>query len=1327
MRNFISPHVHQASFDSASTCEKFCHREIELDTGHTVITDHGTLEGTRKLYDLCHKGDFKGKLKPIIGMEAYVRDDACDIFTSQGIEKDEKGTYKEYIKYMHLTMHMMDQDAFSACSRLLSKADDRAETHGSERKPLFAWSDLEELGSHNITFGSSCLIGMVGRHLLKNNDVSSAVKYYERLRSLVKPGNFFVEVFPHVCESNYEVGIFFQYEDGTEEKFPVWKKIKTKAGEFKAEQIANEFKNDSVKLARKHQYICEVINYRKWTAIENPKPIKNVYKKEGFLKNECSPQVPNGDVQLRLNKFVMELAAKYGDKILISDDSHFVKKEEHVLQEIRLNQRQLEQGLSATWKFSNHHFRLSTADAKAYFDKFLPIPDRTIEEWIENSYEWAAKFDNFKFKEINSLPVKFYPQDTLGHTLQLIEQNGRMDWNNPQMVERLKIEIERFHKNGTIDLLPYFFIDKDVVDWYAKNGVLTGPGRGSGGGVLLLYLEGITHVNPLKYELSLDRFLTPDRIALNKMPDIDQDLPHRNLLVDPNDADKGWLKERFGDCVAQISTETTLKLKSSIKDVFRSMHGEVPDIIEKFCKTLPVPPQGVSDKDFIFGYDANGEWTPGLLETSENLREFVERYPKEWDVIKDLVGLIRGKGRHAAGFLISNEPISNHIPLTTVGGVKVTQFNLSQVEAMGGIKMDFLVVEALNDIQEAIKLIQDRSNCGIDWSIARKYNETPPSMNINGKKVPYVQILPFDGQFFDIYDLPDDYNVYNSICEGDTDSVFQFNTDGAKEWLHYFNYVKQIKDGQKIKALDSIMALANFTALDRPGGLDVYVKNHNGSEHNMLVEYSERLRGAKPCGDPELNKILMELLPETLGICVYQEGLSKIFKVLGNTTGPEAEEFRSHISKKQKAKVLKDKEIFMRGATSRLGLENAEKLWSQMEAWSRYGFCKAHAIEYVHTSYATAFLKHHFPLEWWTAVLKNADRNEINEKFWGVCGHLIDVPDVQESESNFAIKNNRIKAPLSLLHGIGDKAHQQLSEYAPYSSIQDFCEKVKLHMEKGATLVEKEVKDKRTGLLSRVTKKKLGRSALNSKVMNTLIVSGAMDSLFPKTKKITIDPNINSEIEVPLEPVDKILMFQTELARITGKKLSKKKFEEFDAEFKDLSEMKQFQLRKKVLPSYKEDITGKCLRMENSKFFQNDKKEVFFKDGKNNIRICGKELIQAFKINKPFVELNLEAGASTVAYVISERRFTFGDTSKKMAIELIIDVEGERLKIVQWPDYNTNTLPDMFNNPLAGSVVVLTLAKKKDKIKIKNIFLVESGIDTKLEEESAEEESNEQP
>ena len=258
-RNFSSPHVHVASLDSASTPEAFAKRELELGTGTLTCTDHGTLQTTRAVYDLCHSKQYEGKLTPILGLEAYFRDDDCPILTAANIEKhlvyehpttydrlepekyeklkekrpneaapyQSRLLYDKYSKYQHVTLHFCDEAAFSTACRLLSKRDLTAEKHGSERKCLFTWADMEELCAQNVTVGSGCINGMAQAFLAWHNRPDLAEAYYKRLRGMVRPGQFFVEVFPHVLNKEWTSAVVVKFEDGTEEKFSKWKNLNT--------------------------------------------------------------------------------------------------------------------------------------------------------------------------------------------------------------------------------------------------------------------------------------------------------------------------------------------------------------------------------------------------------------------------------------------------------------------------------------------------------------------------------------------------------------------------------------------------------------------------------------------------------------------------------------------------------------------------------------------------------------------------------------------------------------------------------------------------------------------------------------------------------------------------------------------------------------------------------------------------------------------------------------------------------------------------------------------------------------------------------------------
>jgi DNA polymerase-3 subunit alpha len=1229
LNNFCSPHVHIQSLDSASTPQAFAEREVELQTGAITVTDHGTLGACRKVYNLAKKN----KLIPILGVEGYFRDDNCPILTAAGIAKDEDGKFLEYNKYYHFCLHAKDQSAYEAIVKTLSLAP--TERHGQDLKPIFGWEDMERLGANNVTLTSGCLIGLVQRHLLKGRP-DLAIRYYEKFRSLVKPGDFYVEIFPQSTDKKWEDCVFVYLADGQKLRYYAEKKLKTDKGEITATALAQN--HDP---GKNHKTLLAVKHYRTWNEFENPQEIIKVERVEGFIQNECEPWAPDGDTQLGTNKFMLRMAQRYGDKILVSDDSHFTLPEEKIVQDVRLR------ASGGQWRFYGSYHRQSSAEAFGYFKNKMGISEKQFEEWVDNSYAWKDKFKDFKFVDRKSLPTSFYPKDTLNHTMELIKKHGRMDWNNKVWVDRLNAEIDLLHRNGTIDLLPYFFIGEEACSLYEENGLLTGPGRGSAAGLLLAYLLGITHVDPLKYGLSMDRFLTIDRIKSGKLPDIDQDLPNRELLTDP---ETGWLKRRFGDCFAQLSVDTTLKLRSSIKDVARVLHGRVPEEIEELTKVMPMPPQGISDWDFVEGYEgSDGTWTKGIKEYDPSLKTYIAKYPDEWGIVQKCLGVARQKGRHASGYVITDEPVYNFIPTMNISGVRCTSYTMESVEQAGGIKMDFLVVNSFNDLGDCLKLVQKSLNLSL-WGAKDCY--------IGGKRVPSYRVLPFRGAFYDIWDLPQDQDVFRMICESDTETVFQFNTPGAKKWLRQFNHV--IADGRK--ALDSDEDLAAFTALDRPGPLDAYVEDDKGNRHNMLVEYAKRARGEPGIGE---HPILNKMFPETFGIIAYQEQLQKLFQDVGKTTGIEANNFRDHISKKKMSEVMKDKTIFMKGAVETVGDKDANALWEMMETFGQYGFNKSHAVCYgSKISYACAFLKKHYPLEWWCAVLRNADKNEIDEKFWRFCGHLIEMPDIRYSTDNFEIQDGKIRAPISMMMGIGPAAHAQLIKYGPYTDVDDFCQKIEKHKLANAKT------DPET------QKVKMGHSAIHRGVVNRLILSGAMDGLFPPDAMI----------------FDQLRGYEEALARSSGKKQKP-----IDPKLLDINPLQRFQLKKSVLPTYSEPILPMLVDRGIENIIANDKlirykyERSEYNNGFTNketdfIRFATAADIE--RINSIEILPDERLIVATAAYVCLDRRFKY---AKGTAAALTLDMGGGRQEFVKWP--KNKTLPHQFVEDLTGAIAIVILTK----------------------------------
>jgi hypothetical protein len=514
------------------------------------------------------------------------------------------------------------------------------------------------------------------------------------------------------------------------------------------------------------------------------------------------------------------------------------------------------------------------------------------------------------------------------------------------------------------------------------------------------------------------------------------------------------------------------------------------------------------------------------------------------------------------------------------------------------------------------------------------------------------------------------------------------------------------RTGEEHKAIDSIEALAAFTALDRPGPLDAVVTNPDGSEHNMLVEFARRARGEPPIGN---YKLLDDLFPETYGVFCYQEQLTKLYQKVGQTTGAEADEFRVHISKKQKEKVIKDKAIFMKGAVPMVGEKIAEDLWSKMETFSEYGFNKSHAVCYVIIGYACAFLKHYYPLEWWTAVMTNAKKSELEDKFWRHVHHMIQMPDIKLSTDKYEIVNERIQAPLSLLKGLGPAAQAELELYRPVLSLEDLFQKIEARRVKEGTVTTEEVVSKK-GVSKTVTTIKKARTALDSGKIHTLIVSGAMDSLYPKDTllldKLQEYININCRITDNLYKAKKHPLFGLPKEKVNPKYLN-------------LNPFKQFQVQKKILPVHYMDlfpvVADTC--RDRVKLYGNHWRWIH---GEDHVVIGNMAMIEhyeALKSWKKGVTVRLAVPAYVMEY---EKRIYHGF---KEQAKIILDVEGSRIDTVKWPDRETNKLPGLFQENQKGAVVMAILAKwtHAKTFQVDDLILLEKPLGDDKEEESTNE------
>lgn len=508
----VNPHSHLQSLDTGSSIEDFVRREKELDAKYLACTDHGTMAA---LYVAYVKSKNAG-LQLIPGIEGYLYDQNDPILAQAGISKGPKG-YKDYLKYTHITLHTPTISVYEALSKELSMAP--RELHGSERKPIFGWKQLEILADAGATAGSGCLIGAVARHLMKDRpDIAEA--YYLRLKNLFGD-RFYVELFPHKCTHNWIEGVFLTVRvgDTTETlKFYPEKKVRTNLSEeISVSDLAIEFNRAD----NKHTVLLGIKNRFVWE--ETSKSLVKVEHVEDFIQNQCTPENPNGDVQLDANKFLYELAKKHGDKILVSLDSHIAYPEDKIIQDVCLAQL-------GAWRMHESYHIKSNEECALHFKQTMGISDREFEGWVENSAGWASRFDGFSFNYKPQLPAKFYPSDTEAHLRTLLKKHNRIP-DLPEYQARLNYEIDVLKNNGVKDMLPYFFMFEEICEKASEQGLVLGAGRGSSAGVLINYGLGVTHRDPIKEGLSFERFTNLPRILSGKWPDIDQDLPYVEFLV----------------------------------------------------------------------------------------------------------------------------------------------------------------------------------------------------------------------------------------------------------------------------------------------------------------------------------------------------------------------------------------------------------------------------------------------------------------------------------------------------------------------------------------------------------------------------------------------------------------------------------------------------------------------------------------------------------------------------------------------------------------------------------------------------------------------------
>ena len=677
---------------------------------------------------------------------------------------------------------------------------------------------------------------------------------------------------------------------------------------------------------------------------------------------------------------VVRLSGQTGIPLVVTNDSHYLRRDDARAHEILMcisTGKTLSDPARMHWDHPEFYLK-SRPEMMQLFGELEDALDRTwdIAQRCHVTLEKVKDpFPRFDIPETHTTDTYFEYVARQGFEkrrprLEAMSAAGRLKHDLGEYTERLDREIAMIQK---MKFSGYFLIVWDFIRFAKSQKIPVGPGRGSAAGSLVGYAMQITDIDPLQYGLLFERFLNPERVS---MPDIDIDfcMNRRGEVIQ-------YVTAKYGrEQVAQIITFNTLGARAAIKDVGRVLDMSFGDV-ERITKLVPNV-LNIKLEEAI-------RQEPGF----EDLGRKDPRVADMLQVARRLEGLARNCSVHAAGVVISPQPLKELVPLyRTNRDEVVTQYEMSSLEKLSLLKMDFLGLTTLTLIDDALKLIESRHG---------------------------VRIVPED--------LPlDDTKTYEIFCKGYTSGVFQFESPGMRDILRRYQ-PSRIED------------LTALNALYRPGPL----------QGGMVDDFIERKHGRRPVVYelPELK----ELLEETYGVIVYQEQVMQISNRLAGYSLGEADILRRAMGKKNAEEMAAQRERFLKGAQERkFPQRKIEKIFELMEQFAGYGFNKSHSAAYAYLAYVTAYLKAHFPVDFMAALLTSETGNTAKVvKYINECrdmGITVLLPDVNASDWNFTPDGLAIRFGLGAVKNIGVSAVDAIKtarlELGRFRSIYQFCEKV---------------------------------------------------------------------------------------------------------------------------------------------------------------------------------------------------------------------------------------------------------------------------------------------
>lgn len=679
--------------------------------------------------------------------------------------------------------------------------------------------------------------------------------------------------------------------------------------------------------------------------------------------------------QAAINGNLVRLSRETGIPLVCTNDAHYLTREDAAMQKVLLciqTNTTVDEPNPIAFETDEFYIK-SEAEMRSLFPALQEAFDNTAR--IADRCRVELEFGKTKLPHFEAPGGDSYAYFRSECYKGLYRLYGQAP--DASIIQRLEYELDTIHRMGYVD---YYLIVNDFVQYAKTHDIPVGPGRGSGAGSLCAYCIGITGIDPIKYGLLFERFLNPERVS---MPDFDIDFCNekRQQVID-------YVIRKYGeDHVAQIVTFGTLAARAAIRDVARAM-GLPYAVGDTVAKRVPWELNMTLDKAL-----SQSKELKELYDSDDRIRRLV-------DMARKVEGMPRHASTHAAGVVITAQPVSEYVPLCLNGDMVATQYTMTLLEELGLLKMDFLGLRNLTIIDDACRMIQKHTP---DFSI---------------------QNIPLDAPA-----------VYKMMSAGNSDGVFQFESAGMKRVL------TQLKP-------DHFEDLIAVISLFRPGPMESIPRYIENRHHPERVTYAH----------PRLKSIL----DVTYGCIVYQEQVMQIFRDLAGYSLGRADLVRRAMSKKKHDVMLKEREIFVHGLTDEQGTVTVEgcirrgvpetvanAVFDEMASFASYAFNKSHAAAYALVAYQTAYLKAYYPKEYMAALLTSVWDSGKVAGYIAECERLrirVLPPSVNESTADFTVVDGHIRFGLLAVKNIGrgfiDELVREREENGPFVSFYSFCQRM---------------------------------------------------------------------------------------------------------------------------------------------------------------------------------------------------------------------------------------------------------------------------------------------